>query len=351
MTTSGKGGTVFKVRFATSLTPRGVSMRHLQVDLSSRIQRVPCETGVAEDFVGIDVEGGSGNRWHGLRVEQLVNEAPGEFGETYLPRHVVTVPAQAGGCRITWLDGPIYDRDDDPLPTPCIFPAFQPYSAQWSLLPGSRCVFIELPPEQVDEAGGHSGSARPVQLRPGPAVGDQFIPALAETLVQLLRRDDRASDLLAESIGLALATHLAHAYAVAPLRKFQPRGRLAPTKIREFDEFIDTNLARPVSLAEMAKLFEMSVFHFAHCFKETVGISPYHYVLRRRIQQAQSLLCNRRLGVSEIAFRCGFSNQSHFADTFRRLTGTAPRQYRRTDSSSCPSQELDEGRGKNPKDA
>ena len=282
----------------------------------------------------------------------MVSDAPGEFGESYLPRHIVTIPAQAGGCRIAWLDGPTYERGNDPRPTACIYPAMQPYSARWSVSPGSRCVFIELSSELVDEAGGHSNAARRVQLRPGPAVGDQFIPALSQALVQLLSRDDRASDLLAESIGLTLATHLVQTYAFTVACNVQPRGRLAPRKLRMLDEFIDANLEHAISLAEMAELLEMSVFHFAHCFKGTSGISPYRYVLRRRIHKAQSLLCDRRLAVSEVALRCGFSNQSHFTETFRRLTGTAPRHYRTaTNSRSSWPQELDEVRRKKPIDA
>jgi AraC family transcriptional regulator len=55
---------------------------------------------------------------------------------------------------------------------------------------------------------------------------------------------------------------------------------------------------------------------------------PHSYLLQRRLARAHQLLQQTKLPVSEIALSTGFSDQSHFAKHFRRLTGMAPGQAR-----------------------
>jgi transcriptional regulator GlxA family with amidase domain len=64
--------------------------------------------------------------------------------------------------------------------------------------------------------------------------------------------------------------------------------------------------------------------HFARAFKQTIGMPPHCYVLQRRIEHAQQMLRNTQLPLSEIALSAGFSDQSHLARHFRRMTGTSP---------------------------
>jgi AraC family transcriptional regulator len=59
-----------------------------------------------------------------------------------------------------------------------------------------------------------------------------------------------------------------------------------------------------------------------------MGVSPYRYVLTARIDKAKRLLRGSRLGVLDVALATGFADQSHFAKTFRRVTGAVPTAYR-----------------------
>ena len=61
----------------------------------------------------------------------------------------------------------------------------------------------------------------------------------------------------------------------------------------------------------------MSLFHFSRSFKQSTGLPPHQYILRRRIEHAKSLLKTNELGIAEIGQRLGFSDQSHFTLIFR----------------------------------
>jgi AraC-like DNA-binding protein len=102
------------------------------------------------------------------------------------------------------------------------------------------------------------------------------------------------------------------------------RGGLAPRVVHSIAEYIDSRLSENVSLDAMAEMAGLSVFHFARAFRQSFGIPPHGYLLSRRIERAHYLLRQTELSLSEIALATGFSDQSHLARCFRRLTGMTP---------------------------
>jgi transcriptional regulator of acetoin/glycerol metabolism len=102
------------------------------------------------------------------------------------------------------------------------------------------------------------------------------------------------------------------------------RGGLPPRLARHIREYIESHLGENISIVRMAELAGLSVFHFARAFRQSFGAPPHSYLLRRRIERADHLLKDTGLALSEIALSTGFSDQSHFARHFRRLTGMTP---------------------------
>jgi AraC-like DNA-binding protein len=63
--------------------------------------------------------------------------------------------------------------------------------------------------------------------------------------------------------------------------------------------------------------------------RAATGLSPWQFVLLRRVERAKNLLTTSRRAMSEIAFECGFSSSQHFATAFKKQVGTTPSAYRR----------------------
>ena len=112
----------------------------------------------------------------------------------------------------------------------------------------------------------------------------------------------------------------------APIAESLPpnRGGLSPARTHRICEYIHSNLDQNISLEALAEMAGLSTHHFARAFKQTVGMPPHGYVLQRRIEHAQQMLRNTDLPMSEIALSAGFSDQSHLARHFRRITGMSP---------------------------
>lgn len=58
-------------------------------------------------------------------------------------------------------------------------------------------------------------------------------------------------------------------------------------------------------------------------------MSPYRYFNKRRITRAKELLLDPGRSLTDIGLSLGFSSHSHFTDTFRKITGLTPSQFRK----------------------
>lgn len=95
------------------------------------------------------------------------------------------------------------------------------------------------------------------------------------------------------------------------------------------EQYIQTNLADPLTLEQVAGAVNLSPFHFHRIFTDFYGCTPGQYITNCRVAQAKLQLLQEDVSLSAIASRCGFSSQSYFCYRFKQLTGMTPLEYRR----------------------
>jgi len=105
---------------------------------------------------------------------------------------------------------------------------------------------------------------------------------------------------------------------------------LRPALVCRVEEYVDANLTRDISLADLARLACMSVDHFLRSFRAARGTTPYRYVLEQRLRRAATMLQTTPAPVAAVATKCGFRNPSHFSVKFHAHFGVSPSQFRRT---------------------
>lgn len=92
--------------------------------------------------------------------------------------------------------------------------------------------------------------------------------------------------------------------------------------------YVDKHLAAPLQVEDLRKLCSMNRAEFSARFRETFGIPPKQYLVRRRLMRAKHLLWRTRLPVKEIAQQCGFADMRFFCRSFKKSTGMTPGGYR-----------------------
>src|SRR5712671_1372394 len=106
------------------------------------------------------------------------------------------------------------------------------------------------------------------------------------------------------------------------------RGGLSPRALRRVHDYVDAHLGEKFSNAMLAAIAGVSTSHFVRAFKQSEGLSPRRYVIRRRVERTKELLAGTNLRLAEIAMTAGFADQSHCARCFREQVGVGPRDYR-----------------------
>jgi AraC-like DNA-binding protein len=101
-----------------------------------------------------------------------------------------------------------------------------------------------------------------------------------------------------------------------------------PPLIKRAKEYVASHLADRIKLGDIARVLNMSLFHFCHTFKQATGQTFVQYLSRVRVDRAKMLLRSNGLRISEIAYEVGFQTLTHFNRTFRKLAGCSPSGYR-----------------------
>ncbi len=184
---------------------------------------------------------------------------------------------------------------------------------------------IALLAEAAMEIGSHVGQ-RP-ELIDVFNTRDLFIGQLAPILVSELERPAHpAQSLLIESISYALAGHLLRHYDAFRRKDGKITG-LVPRTLALVTEYIEQNAHEGIALDTLARIANVSRFHFARMFKLSTGVSPMMYVEQNRIRKAQALIKEEQLSLAAIAAAVGFADQSHFTRRFRLHVGCTPSTY------------------------
>jgi AraC family transcriptional regulator len=156
---------------------------------------------------------------------------------------------------------------------------------------------------------------------------DPRIEHLLWALKAELETDEPLGRLYADSVGVALASHLVRRYAsAAPLRVAS--SGLPKRRLRRVLAHIDERLASDLSLSEIANVAGVSPSHLKLLFKQSVGVPVHRYVMKRRVERAAELLKHGHAPLADVALQAGFANQSHMARCLRRSLGVTPKVLR-----------------------
>ncbi|MFL6276692.1 MAG: helix-turn-helix domain-containing protein [Blastocatellia bacterium] len=265
--------------------------------------------------------------WHGVRVQHL-RVTEGEMSEVQLGEHQVAIPLE-GAYTVEAITASGFRRIAvRSVGHTCLIPAGQAYSVRWNN--ELENVSIYLPPAFLSRLAAESLMTERLELVEGCGTQDPFIRELALRLTAEIASPHPAGRLYGESLVDTLAAHLLRHYTTASQRRQAVLGGLAGHKLRRATDYINDNLSRDLSLAEIAAVLDLSTYHFVRTFKQATGETPHQYLLKSRVERAKQLLAETELPLAEISYLVGFNSQSHFTTSFRRMARQTPKAFRET---------------------
>ncbi|MDQ0472095.1 helix-turn-helix transcriptional regulator [Labrys wisconsinensis] len=168
-------------------------------------------------------------------------------------------------------------------------------------------------------------------IRHAVGIDDDVIDQIGRSILSELTVGTAASRVYVETAALMLAARL--------LRKHCDSGACASTessahnldqgRLRRVLDYISANIDDDITLVNLAGVADYSTFHFARKFTLAMGVPPYRYISRMRLENAMAELAAGKLPLAEIALNAHFSSQASFTRAFHRATGMTPKEYQR----------------------
>ena len=94
-------------------------------------------------------------------------------------------------------------------------------------------------------------------------------------------------------------------------------------------DYIDSCYASQITLHELSLVALMNTSYFLRQYKKYFRITPYQYLMQRRLHKAAEMLDNTRLPVAEICAAVGYEDVSSFAKLFKKQFSFSPEVYRK----------------------
>lgn len=177
----------------------------------------------------------------------------------------------------------------------------------------------------LEEASDGRASVGNLQLYRG-SFQSLTIQSSLQNLWALSEEDGAPSRLLARAAGCEVLAELCRLSGTS----FTPaKGGLAPWAERRCRELLQARFSEDISLDELAAEAQLSPYHFARMFKQSLGVPPRVYLTQLRMNKACELLELTDLPITEIAFEVGYSSNQVLARVFLKHRRMSPSDYRR----------------------
>lgn len=265
--------------------------------------------------------------WNGIHVQQHCQPA-WESPESAQTTHIVIVALNSDLVQSErWFDGRRQQEQIGSGNNIAIVPAMVQHRGSWNQ--EASFSVLSLEPDRLTKIAYESVITGRVELIPHYAMQDTFIDRIGKSLAMELTEERFGSQLLVDSLTIALSIHLLRHYSDwhKPLR--DDRGGMPKRKLERAISYIHDHLAEDLTIEAISDKLEMIQYYFSRLFKQAIGVSPYRYVLEQRIEAAKHLLKKTPLPISIISERVGFANQNQLTIQFRNLTGATPSNYRK----------------------
>lgn len=197
---------------------------------------------------------------------------------------------------------------------------------------GFDYVHYHVPKAGLDEIARDHGMEPVGSYKFAICEHDIVLAQLTRYVFPLIGSRDWTGSLALDQFSL-IGAHVVKTYAGLPPLGVAKRGGLAPWQGRRAAEMMRERLDGNVHLSDLARECGLSVSHFTRAFRKSFGMSPYRWLLERRIDRAKALLATSEISIAGIAMQSGFSDQAAFTRAFGRIVGDSPARWRRAVAS------------------
>lgn len=212
----------------------------------------------------------------------------------------------------------------------------QPYRFSHPVCGGDRCTILTVAtPAALDLVSAHQPRDAELPARPfhvGYGIVSRRAAWLHYELLALVR--GTAANLEVEDVVAELSEEAVRAGYRSHYREIDDQTSTTPARRQHRDlveaakVVINRELDAIPSLSQLAGMLDCSPFHLSRIFHRITGLSLRRYVTRLRVLAAAERLANGAPDLTNLALDLGYSDHSHFTNSFRKELGVPPSRFR-----------------------
>ena len=179
----------------------------------------------------------------------------------------------------------------------------------------TRCFHIEYDNKRFDDSAFNVNNLQGIFTVDDPDIKFLFYKAFRETKI--------CDDITVASIEIILFEIFGRMLSV---KQFEQHTR--PVWVKKLKDILHESYSEKFSLANLSRELDIHPVHLSRDFSKHFHCTLSEYVRKLRVEKSLSLMSDKNLSLTEIAFKCGFADQSHFLRSFKVINGINPSAYR-----------------------
>ncbi|MEW4411578.1 AraC family transcriptional regulator [Clostridium sp. AN503] len=145
-----------------------------------------------------------------------------------------------------------------------------------------------------------------------PYMNSLMLCLLQETIIRLLQNDFTGSHMENEHLVTGARQHYQDEF------------------LEKILAYIDENICKPMTIAEICQKFSLSRSSLQILFKENLNQSPKKYINELKMEKSRQMICEDKYTISEIALMMGFNSIHYFSRAFTQKYRISPSEYSKT---------------------
>lgn len=166
-----------------------------------------------------------------------------------------------------------------------------------------------------------------------PDAADTIVQSLITSIALNVRCGNPNGSIFMQTVVLAIVHHALRMPSEPAVSNNGKRG-LSKAQLSYVIDLIEGSINKNLSLSQMAELIKVSTSYFCRAFRQSTGLSPHQFIMKRRVDMARALIEGGTMSLSEAAHAAGFKDHSQMSATFRKVLKAPPSHFRHSRSTS-----------------
>ncbi len=160
-------------------------------------------------------------------------------------------------------------------------------------------------------------------------ISDPHLEGIFRLLLSEVRSGNENGRIFINHLIALLSIHFIKNYTADNVDIIENISGLTKDNINKLESYIEKNLSENISIDILADELRINKFDLIKRFKNATNLTPYQFVLQKKLEHSKNMLYNPKHTISEIAHILNFTDQSHFTKSFKKMYAQTPDKFRK----------------------